>query len=107
MVQFRPVNLTKPFDHLGLFDVIVCRNVLIYFDAGTKADVMGRLADALHPEGAVLFGSAETPRGVTRALVPDQNHPAVYVKSPSRGRKPLAGAGRLARASSNSRHLLV
>jgi chemotaxis protein methyltransferase CheR len=106
MVQFRPLNLTKAFDHLGPFDIVICRNVLIYFDAATRTDVMERLADALNPEGAVLFGSAETPTGLTAALVPDQDHSAVYVRGRSPSDRPaLAGTGRLARTSSTARNL--
>lgn len=105
MVQFRPLNLTKAFGRLGAFDVILCRNVLIYFDPATKTDVMNRLADALQPEGAVIFGSAETPTGLTQALLPDPDHPAIYVRGPSSGRPALAGAGRLATAGSRSRTL--
>ena len=44
MVQFRPLNLLHDFSHLGTFDVVFCRNVLIYFDQETKIDVLDRLA---------------------------------------------------------------
>ncbi len=51
MVDFRPLNLLHPFETLGTFDIIYCRNVLIYFDAQTKGDVLGRLSAALAPDG--------------------------------------------------------
>ena len=44
MVQYKPLNLLHNFSHLGPFDVVFCRNVLIYFDQETKVDVLGRLA---------------------------------------------------------------
>ena len=44
MVQFRPLNLLHDFSRLGMFDVVFCRNVLIYFDQPTKIDVLDRMA---------------------------------------------------------------
>ena len=78
MVDFRPLNLLQPFDHLGQFDIVYCRNVLIYFDAPTKADVLRRIAATLAPGGAVLLGAAETVIGLTDALVPDSLHRGLY-----------------------------
>src|SRR6516164_4491316 len=45
---------------LELFDVILCRNVLIYFDQDTKSDVLRRLAEALSSDGYLVLGAAET-----------------------------------------------
>ena len=78
MVDFRPLNLLQPFEHLGTFDIVYCRNVLIYFDAPTKADVLRRIAKVLAPDGAVLLGTAETVIGLTDALVPDGAHRGLY-----------------------------
>lgn len=58
-VQFGQLNLCKPFDGLGLFDVIFLRNVLIYFDIPTKADVVDRVLTALKPGGLFFLGTAE------------------------------------------------
>ena len=58
-VKFRPLNLLRNFAELGAFDVIFCRNVLIYFDTPTKTEVLRRLARSLNPGGAVLLGAAE------------------------------------------------
>jgi chemotaxis protein methyltransferase CheR len=57
MVDYRPLNLLHPFDALGTFDIIYCRNVLIYFDAPTKGDVLARLSASLAPDGALLLGA--------------------------------------------------
>ena len=58
-VQFGQLNLCKSFDGLGLFDVIFLRNVLIYFDAPTKRDVVDRVLSALRPGGLFFLGTAE------------------------------------------------
>jgi chemotaxis protein methyltransferase CheR len=79
MVDFRPLNLIQSFAQLGGFDVIYCRNVLIYFDAPTKGDVLRRLAQAVNPGGAVLLGAAETVIGLSDALVPHPQHRGLYV----------------------------
>jgi chemotaxis protein methyltransferase CheR len=83
MVTFRPLNLIQSFTHFGAFDVIFCRNVLIYFDAATKADVLRRLALALKPGGAVLLGAAETVIGLSNTLVPHPEHRGLYVPAAS------------------------
>ena len=48
MVDFRPLNLLHAFDGLGTFDIVYCRNVLIYFDAATKGVVLARPKDKVH-----------------------------------------------------------
>jgi chemotaxis protein methyltransferase CheR len=79
MVDYKPLNLIKDFSHLGSFDIIFCRNVLIYFDAPTKGDVLKRMAAALPDDGTLLLGAAETVIGITDALVPHTDHRGVYV----------------------------
>jgi chemotaxis protein methyltransferase CheR len=71
-VQWRQLNLLQPFDALGRFDVICCRNVLIYFDEPTKRDVLTRLTDRLSPSGALLLGAAETAIGLSSRLMRDR-----------------------------------
>lgn len=58
-VQFGQLNLCKPFDGLGPFDVIFLRNVLIYFDPPTKTDVVDRVLATLKPGGLFFLGTAE------------------------------------------------
>jgi len=65
MVQFRVVNLLDDLGPLGRFDAIFCRNVLIYFDAPTKAAILERLAAMLPPDGFLSLGGAETTIGVS------------------------------------------
>src|SRR6476661_3819758 len=56
MVQHKQLNLLQDFSHLGKFDVIFCRNVLIYFDQDTKIKIFDRLAKALEPDGVLALG---------------------------------------------------
>ncbi|WP_342107744.1 protein-glutamate O-methyltransferase CheR [Methylobacterium sp. SI9] len=78
MVDYRQLNLLHSFTMLGQFDIIYCRNVLIYFDAPTKSDVLARLAAQLAPEGALLLGAAETVIGLTDRLAPHPKHRGLY-----------------------------
>jgi len=59
LVEFRRLNLTQPLDNLGLFDVILCRNVLIYFDEAMKRKIVRQLRAQLYPTGWLMLGSAE------------------------------------------------
>jgi chemotaxis protein methyltransferase CheR len=79
MVDFKPLNLIKDFSHLGSFDIIFCRNVLIYFDSPTKGDVLKRLGGALPADGTLLLGAAETVIGLSDALIPHPEHRGLYV----------------------------
>ena len=78
MVEFRQHNLLEPSQHLGQFDIVFCRNVLIYFDVPTKAQVMAALAERLARDGAFILGAAETVIGITTTLVPDAKHRGIY-----------------------------
>jgi chemotaxis protein methyltransferase CheR len=70
MVQHRQLNLLHDFSRLGVFDVIFCRNVLIYFDQDAKINVLNRLAKAIEPDGFLALGAAETVVGRTDAFRP-------------------------------------
>lgn len=59
-VRFSHFNLLRPFDEHGQFDVIFCRNVLIYFDPATRRDILARLARSLRKDGFLILGSTET-----------------------------------------------
>lgn len=58
--KFVELNLMKPFSNLGKFDVIFCRNVLIYFSTALKKDILARLAQCLEPEGYLFLGGSES-----------------------------------------------
>jgi chemotaxis protein methyltransferase CheR len=68
MVQHRQLNLLQDFSHLGTFDLIFCRNVLIYFDQDTKADIFDRLAKVLEGDGVLALGAAESVVGISDAF---------------------------------------
>lgn len=62
-ISFRVFNLLKPFDGLGRFDVVFCRNVLIYFSQERKRDIVSRIARSLNPGGHLFLGSTESMSG--------------------------------------------
>jgi chemotaxis protein methyltransferase CheR len=78
-VRFEEFNLLSDYRELGRFDVIFCRNVLIYFDVPTKRDVLNRMAQILLPDGYLLLGAAETVVGLTEALVPHEEYRSINV----------------------------
>jgi chemotaxis protein methyltransferase CheR len=63
MVRFEKHNLQDSFGRLGVFDVVLCRNVLMYFADELKRDILQRMRAALRPGGYLLLGSAESPAG--------------------------------------------
>jgi chemotaxis protein methyltransferase CheR len=79
MVQFRPFNLLHDFALLGRFDLVFCRNVLIYFDQDTKSHVLERVARSTEPDGYLVLGAAETVVGLTESFKPLPNHRGLYV----------------------------
>jgi chemotaxis protein methyltransferase CheR len=79
MVQFRQLNLLNDFSGLGTFDLVFCRNVLIYFDQDTKVDVLNRLVRQMPSDGFLILGSAETVVGLTEAFRPMPDRRGLYV----------------------------
>jgi len=63
-VQFRQLNLVRPFPPMGRFDVVFLRNVLIYFDLETKRDILRRVRQVMAPDGHLFLGAAEMTMGV-------------------------------------------
>lgn len=72
-VDFRVFNLLDDTRRFGIFDLVLCRNVLIYLDAAAKAKLLSKLARALAPDGAICLGTPESVMGIGSGLVP---HPA-------------------------------
>jgi len=91
MVQFRPLNLLSDFSQLGTFDVVFCRNVLIYFDQPTKIGVLERLARITEPDGYLVLGAAETVVGLTECFRPLADRRGLYVPNAATAR--AAGNG--------------
>ena len=80
MIEFRRLNLIEPFQHPRPFQVIFCRNVMIYFNKATQADLVNRLAPSLAPGGYLFIGHSESLTGLS--------HPYQYIQ-PAVYRKPL------------------
>jgi chemotaxis protein methyltransferase CheR len=78
MVQYKEFNLLEDPKALGTFDVVFCRNVLIYFDQPTKAQVLDRISTLMPPHGKLFLGGAETVLGVTEKFKPVTGQRGVY-----------------------------
>lgn len=64
--RFTELNLLNNYSLLGKFDIIFCRNVLIYFSSDMKTDILERMAQILKPGGTLILGGSESPTGYTR-----------------------------------------
>jgi chemotaxis protein methyltransferase CheR len=78
MVKYQPANLLHDFSGLGRFDVVFCRNVLIYFDQSTKTDVLDRIASVTERDGYLVLGGAETVVGLTGKFKPVAERRGLY-----------------------------
>lgn len=85
MVQYKEMNLLGSYGGIGRFDVIFCRNVLIYFDTDNKALVLDRMYDHLAPDGSVFLGAAETVLGITDRFKPVRGLRGVYAPTDAAG----------------------
>ena len=81
MVSFREWNLLGDLSALGQFDVVFCRNVLIYFDQPTKAKVLEAIARQMPPDGVLYLGGAETVLGITDRFKPVEGQRGLYTLS--------------------------
>jgi chemotaxis protein methyltransferase CheR len=88
MVQHRQLNLLQDFGHLGTFDIIFCRNVLIYFDQDTKAGIFERMAKLVEGDGFLVLGAAESVVGISDAFKPYPEHRGLYRPNSTRTAKP-------------------
>ena len=68
MIHFRRLNLIEPFTHSGMFPLISCRNVMIYFDKATQQDLVNRMTNHLEPSGHLFIGHAESLSGIAHGL---------------------------------------
>jgi chemotaxis protein methyltransferase CheR len=88
-VKFRQFNLLGDYSQLGLFDVVFCRNVLIYFDQQTKIDVLNRLSKVMMSDGYLVLGAAETVIGLVDCFKVVADNRGLYMPNV---RRPLAAA---------------
>jgi chemotaxis protein methyltransferase CheR len=78
MVQFRQINLLSDFSILGAFDLVLLRNVLIYFDQATKVDVLSRIRAVTAVDGYLVLGAAETMVGLGDGFAPMPEKRGLY-----------------------------
>jgi chemotaxis protein methyltransferase CheR len=97
MVHYRQLNLLSDFSHLGQFDVVFCRNVLIYFDQATKSAMLDRVARNTERDGYLLLGAAETVVGLSDSFRPLPDRRGLYAPNPNARPMvmPVAAAPRL------------
>lgn len=98
MVQFREGNLLTDFGPIGVFDIIYCRNVLIYFDQPTKARVLDAMSHVISPDGVLFLGGAETVLGISDKFKPLENERGMYVLSHRPATGMLCGAATVTQA---------
>ena len=77
-LRFQVHNLLEPPPHPGQFDIVLCRNVLLYLNAEKRSLAFDRLASAMAPDGALMLGAGETVIGQTRKLAADRDCRGLY-----------------------------
>jgi len=79
-VSFRSLNLLQSYSLMGKFDIIFCRNVLIYFSIDSKRDIVERLAQALNPGGYLFLGASESMAGLSTGFEMVRCNPGVMYR---------------------------
>ncbi|MCH8036369.1 MAG: protein-glutamate O-methyltransferase [Proteobacteria bacterium] len=87
MIKFQQFNLLGDFSSLGKFDVVFCRNVLIYFDTPTKTQVLNGIANLLPADGFLYLGGAETVLGTTDRFEIMQGYRGIYSLASAKAEK--------------------
>jgi chemotaxis protein methyltransferase CheR len=95
MVKFKQLNLLADFSALGTFDLIVCRNVLIYFDQETKIGLLNRLGRITASDGYLVLGAAETVVGLTDSFRTVPELRGLYVPNVRQLRPQVLPGGKL------------
>ena len=78
MVRFQVQNLLEPAPHPGQFDIVLCRNVLLYLNSERRGQVFDRIAAATEPDGWLMLGAGETVIGQTRRFEADPEARGLY-----------------------------
>jgi chemotaxis protein methyltransferase CheR len=81
MVQYKELNLLHDFKSLGTFDVVFCRNVLIYFDQTTKGQILENISKLMPVDGMLFLGGAETVLGISDKFKPLPGQRGVYCQA--------------------------
>ena len=84
MVEFKRLNLIKPFADINGFDLVLCRNLLIYFDQHTRREIVEKLVNSLTQGGILMLGASESLTVLPKGLVQSQvGRTVVYRKASS------------------------
>ncbi|MGD9950183.1 MAG: protein-glutamate O-methyltransferase CheR [Desulfobulbus sp.] len=78
MVNFRKFNLMSPFTGIGKFDIVLCRNVAIYFTLEDRKKLFNKIADVLEPDGYLIIGSTESLTGVCPRFIPKRHLRSIF-----------------------------
>nr|WP_137676478.1 protein-glutamate O-methyltransferase CheR [Parerythrobacter lutipelagi] len=81
MIRYKQRNMLDPVEIEERFDLIMCRNVLLYFDPVRRVTAFDRLADSLRPDGWLLLGAGETAQGRTLRFRPTEGHQGLFVRT--------------------------
>ncbi len=96
LVEFKEFNLLNDPAPLGTFDVVFCRNVLIYFDQPTKSRILDRISRLIPADGRLFLGGAETVLGISDQFKPVPGQRGVYCladsATPTRAAAPAPAA---------------
>lgn len=82
LVDFRPFDLRGSYASLGQFDIVLCRNVLIYFDLPTKKNILSAIRSTLFPGGYVVLGCAESTVNLDSVLLRQTDGQSVFYQMP-------------------------
>ena len=80
MVSFQHLDLRTPFHHLGLFDIVFCRNVAIYFTPEIRADIFHRITKTMVPDGVLFVGASESLGDLGENFRPQQHCRATFYR---------------------------
>ena len=89
-VRFEVRNIVEPPPHPGTFDIILCRNLLLYFAPDMRRLAFNRLAEAIAPDGTLMLGAGETVIGQTQRFVSDPDFRGLYRSSETQAEVGLA-----------------
>ncbi|WP_342804708.1 protein-glutamate O-methyltransferase CheR [Alteromonas sp. M12] len=78
MVNFKPQNLLNSYSGLGRFDVVFCRNVLIYFSVNNKRKILQQIAACLQNDGALFLGASESIAELNQLFTLVRNNPGLF-----------------------------
>lgn len=92
MIDFRPLNLIQNWPALPKFDIVLMRNVMIYFDVPTKKRILDKIKTTLHPGGALFLGASETTINIDTSWEIVSSGKTVYYRQPDSSKAVASGS---------------